>query len=978
MFLVVTLALRSPAFALNPSVQVSQYAHTAWTIRDGAFQGTIRAITQTPDGYLWFGSESGLLRFDGSRFVEWSPPEGQALPSTDIWTVLAGRDGALWIGTSKGLARWKGGRLTQYPELAGHIIQSLFQDREQTVWASGSAVPSGVLCAIRGDSVRCDGGSGTFGYGFFGTYEDRAGSLWMGAIDRLWKWRPEPATSIPMPGDAVQGFAEEPDGTLLVATRNGIQALAGGADRTVPIAGFGSSVRSRILLRDRDGALWGGDSDGIVHIRDGRTDRYTQADGLSSDEIERFFEDREGNIWVATLNGLDRFRDLTVWTFAQKEGLPHSVWSIVQGTDGRVMLGTGRGIVRADGTILSDLLRTPVVGPMIEDDRGRLWFYGGAREFGHVENGRFVAVKNIHARGPRAAAQDTRGNMWLADQFDGLLKVSHDGAVEQIPWARLGHAAFATAMIADRVNGGLWLGFWDGGIAYVDEGSVRRAYQPGRDVAAGRVSSLASDADGTLWITTERGLTRLSRGTAVTLSSREGLPCDTVHGVIDDDAGSLWLNTRCGLVRIERRDVDAVAAGRKPAVAYTLFDTSDGMRSQGDFAAGFTPAVARAKDGRLWFVIASGVAMVDPRRISVNANPPPVHIDKIVADRTRYDPPSSSGGRLLLPALIRDLQIDYAALSYVMPEKNRYRYRLEGFDRDWQDPGNRRQAFYTNLPPRNYRFRVIGSNNSGVWNEAGAVLDFSIAPAYYQTIWFRALSVATLLALVWTAHSVRLRILERHEREISALNERLMKAQEQERIRIAGELHDGVMQQMLAVTMMLGSARRKIASHAADAEASIDKIQQKVIQTGTDIRQLSHGLHPPLLQEGGLPGALRSYCDQFSVASSMAIAFDLDDDARDLSRGAALALFRIVQEALGNAAKHAKAKHAMITLKRANGTVALTVADDGVGFDRSRLGTSGGLGLVMMRERAGQLNGTFEFDSSLGRGTTIRVVIPFR
>src|SRR5262249_8137271 len=194
----------------------------------------------------------------------------------------------------------------------------------------------------------------------------------------------------------------------------------------------------------------------------------------------------------------------------------------------------------------------------------------------------------------------------------------------------------------------------------------------------------------------------------------------------------------------------------------------------------------------------------------------------------------------------------------------------------------------------------------------------------------------------------------------------------------AGELHDGVMQQLLGVTMLLGTTKRKIASNPADAEASIGKIQQKLVQTGTDIRQLSHGLHPPLLQDEGLPGALRSYCEQFGAASSIPVACEIDESARDLSRGAALALFRITQEALGNAAKHAKTKHVAVRLKRADGTIALTISDNGIGFDRSRLSTSGGLGLVMMRERAGQLNGTFDYESALGRGTTIRVVIPFR
>jgi two-component system, NarL family, sensor kinase len=263
-----------------------------------------------------------------------------------------------------------------------------------------------------------------------------------------------------------------------------------------------------------------------------------------------------------------------------------------------------------------------------------------------------------------------------------------------------------------------------------------------------------------------------------------------------------------------------------------------------------------------------------------------------------------------------------------------------------------------------------------VWNNTGATVAFSIAPAYYQTTWFPALVAGMLLALVWAAHRLRLRIVEKHEREISFLNERLMKAQEQERIRIAGELHDGVMQQMLAVTMMLGTAKRRTSD--SDTKTSLDKIQDKLIQAGTDIRQLSHDLHPPILQEAGLPEALRSHCEEFSASSGIPVACDADDAARELSRGAALALFRIAQEALANAAKHARAKRIAVRLTRSADMVSLRVSDDGIGFDAGSLGTRGGLGLVMMRERASQLNGAFQFESSPGRGTTIRVEIPFR
>jgi len=389
-----------------------------------------------------------------------------------------------------------------------------------------------------------------------------------------------------------------------------------------------------------------------------------------------------------------------------------------------------------------------------------------------------------------------------------------------------------------------------------------------------------------------------------------------------------------------------------------------------------SPHVAKSTDGKLWFATLDGVSVVDPRHLPFNKLPPPVHIEQITADRKTYDVASDA---VHLPSLIRDLQIDYTALSLVAPEKTRFRYKLEGHDRDWQDVGTRRQTFYNDLPPKNYRFRVIASNNSGVWNETGAALDFSIAPAYYQTAWFRTLAVVTVLSLLWSAYRIRLRVIERHQAEITALNESLMKAQEQERTRIAGELHDGVMQQISALSLMLGTARRKIHSDV-EAKAEIRDVQKKLIRVGTEVRQLSHDLHPASLKDKGLPDALRAYCDEFSGVHgiSVSVSCDADDAVRELSRGAALAVYRIAQEAMGNAVTHGAAAHVDVRLTRSNGRVTLSVTDDGKGFDPNRIGGSGGLGLINMRERARQLNGTFELHSEPGRGTTVRVTIPFR
>ena len=994
--LAILLGSSSRATALNPALDVDQYSHTTWKIRDGFSRGGITSIAQTPDGYLWLGTEFGVLRFDGVRAVPWQPPPDQPLPSENIWNLLVTRDGALWIGTARGVARWKEGRLTVYAELADRVIWRLLEDRQNTVWVSGSSVPAGRLCAIRDRDVKCVGDDGSLGFGVTALYEDRNGSLWLGVGDGVWQWAPGPARFFAMPGenDNIQAFDEDRDGTLLVTTRRGIRRFVNGRAGSYPLSGPAIPLNVNRLLRDRDGALWMSTSDGVAHAHEGKTETFAPADGLSGGVVLALFEDREGSIWLGTSDGLDRFRDVLAATVSEKHGLSNArVHAVRPGVDGTLWISSPDSVERwnngrftsyrarirrtaAEGSRQIAVTGFPIggVGTVFPDDRGRVWI-ATSTGFGYLERDRFIARRDVPTTTVRSIAQDAGGTVWVADQRTGLIGLVPSGGVRQIAWTALGRTDFATALIADPARGGLWLGFWDGGIGRFENGQIRETYSAANGLGGGRITNLRLATDGSLWVSTAGGLSRVRDGTVATLTRNNGLPCDSIHWVMPDDAGSLWLDTPCGLLRVARDQVDAWIADGRHSIAVSIFDAANGARLQAGPPDGYEPFVAKSPDGRLWYVNPNGLNVVDPRRVGVNALPPPVHIERIIADRTPLDV-GPAGSRVDLPALTRDLQIDYTALSLAAPEKVRFRYMLEGHDRAWQDAGNRRQAFYTNLPPREYRFRVIASNDSGVWNEAGAAVIVSVAPAYYQTPWFAALSIVALIAVVWGAHRLRLRMVEKHQGEISALNERLMKAQEQERIRIAGELHDGVMQEMLAATMMLGTAKRRIPVDS-DATATIDKVQQKLVQAGTDLRQLSHELHPPLLQEAGLPNAVQAYCEQFTTASGIPVACDAADDVRDLSRGTALALFRIVQEALGNAAKHASATRISVRLWRSDGMVSLTVSDDGAGFDASRLAGSG-LGLVMMRERASQLNGTFEFESAPGRGTTVRVAVPFR
>jgi PAS domain S-box-containing protein len=778
------------ALALDPSLDINQYAHTAWKVGEGFTKGTIKTIAQTPDGYLWLGTEFGLFRFDGVRTFPSEPPGNEHLPSNLIRRLLVARDGTLWIGTHKGLASWKDGKLTLYPEVPGQRVDTLLEDREGTVWAGVETIPTWSLCAIREARAHCYGENGSLGLGVGTLFEDRKGNLWAGTGTGLWRWRPGAPKLIPLSGPAseIHSVVEGDNGALLMATRGGIIQFVDGKAAAYPLPGAGLQFNPFWLLRDRDGGLWIGTIDqGLLHVHQGRTDQFVQPDGLSSNSIEDLFEDREGNVWVGTNNGLDRFRDFSVTTILLKQGLTNAyVESVLPSRDGSVWLGTRNGLDRwkdgrltlyrkrstkAPGTvreIIDNGLPDDFQGSLYQDHRGRIWVFsrGGAA---YVESDRFIPVRTMSGGYAHAIAEDSAGDLWIS-QDQGLFHLLRGGAVEQIPWARLGRQGLALALAADPLQGGLWLGFSQGGVAYFKDGQVRASYAAADGLGEGRVNGVQVDRDGTLWAATEGGLSRVKDGRVVTLSSQNGLPCSSVHEVVEDDVHSFWLYMACGLVRIARPELDGWVANPKRTIQATIFDNSDGLRSAA-LAGALSPRVGKSPDGRLWYVSEGGVFVIDPRRLdrhqfSFNRLPPPVHIEQITADGKTYV--ASSG--LRLPPLVRDLSIGYTALSFVAPEKVRFRYKLEGQDPDWREVVNDREVQYSNLAPGNYRFRVTACNNSGVWNEAGSFLDFSIAPAYYQTTWFRAIVAAALVFLLWGVHRIRLRSIEQrhHERELAA------------------------------------------------------------------------------------------------------------------------------------------------------------------------------------------------------------------
>ena len=572
----ILLACWPCAFALNPSLDVNQYAHTAWKVGEGLPSGIIRTIAQTPDGYLWLGTEFGLRRFDGVRAVPWEPPAGQHLPSSDIRSLQGARDGRLWIGTYRGLASWKDGKLTHYPELDGQIIEALLEDREGTIWVAGWATSTGRLCRIQSGKTQCYGEDGRFGSGVTPLYEDSGGNLWAGAMNGLWRWKPGPPKLYPMPDPAHRIYAllESDDGGLLIAQHTGITKLRNGKSEAYPLpAGF----QPHRLLRDRDGGLWIGAlvDRGLLHIHQGKTDRFTQAEGLSGRSVTSLFEDREGNIWVATAEGLDRFRDFAIPTFSVQQGFSSGgVLSILATSDGSLWLGTSDGLNRwIKGQITVYRYRglagvrggSPVSGltaesgadsmrtireitdsglpdkaqSLFQDARGQMWV-GTQNGVAFLKSDRFVPVASVPYGIVFSFTGDSAGNLWMSHQ-EGLFRLLRERVVERIPWAQLGRKEPAKAVLHDAVQGGLWLGFRDGGVAYFQDGQLRASYAGAEGLGEGEVRGFYVDRNGTLWAATEGGLSRIKDGRVLTLTSQNGLPCNTVHWMMEDDADSVWL-----------------------------------------------------------------------------------------------------------------------------------------------------------------------------------------------------------------------------------------------------------------------------------------------------------------------------------------------------------------------------------------------------------------------------------------------------
>jgi signal transduction histidine kinase/ligand-binding sensor domain-containing protein len=989
--LAVLLASNPRAFALSSSLDISQYAHTAWRSAEGfPVKGVITGIAQTPDGYLWIATEFGtLLRFDGVRTVPLKPSIHEKLLS-----MFASRDGTLWIGSDGGLASWKAGTLTKYSELEGNYVNSFAEDGEGTVWVGLSWDPGGGrVCAIRRGTAQCSPAHGSLGRYVRSLCSD-GDKLWVYGESGLWQWKPAPArqSTVQKPEDwfLSRMSCTNDAGGSLIAIPGGVSQIVDGEILPFRLPDSPNLPDPTSMLRDRDGGLWiGTASHGLLHVHEGRTDRFTRSDGLSGDSIRALFEDLEGSIWVATLDGLDRFRERAVPSVSVSQGLSRNdVWSVLGARDGSVWIGSRDGLHRwKDGRFTrypsgGGLGNNP--GSLFEDERGRIWA-STSRGLTYFSEGRFTPVTREPSGQVHSITEDRGGRLWFSEDFEGRQTIGslevgavggHVGEVHRIPGGRLGLELSSKITLSPDLRGGLWIGARNA-LAYFKDGAVEESYTTVDGRRFRDVSGLYSDAEGTLWAAADAGLLRLRDGRLTMLTSANGLPCaPPVWWVTEDDDRSLWLSLNCGVARIRRPELEAWVADTKRTVAVTIFDNADGVRQRWNPSQGYGPIATRSRDGKVWFIGMDGVGVIDPRRLSHNGLPPPVHIERIAANGELYwqNLTAMAPSILTLPPVIRDLEIEFTALSLAVPDKVRFRYKLEGQDPDWKEVANERKVQYSNLAPGSYRFRVIASNNSGVWNEVGDALSFDVAPAYYQTNWFRALCAILLLLLAWAGYQLRVRTLHRQF-------EMTLDARVAERTRIARDLHDTLLQSFHGLLLRFQTALNLLPDRPAESKQVLASAIDQAGEAITEGRDAVQGLRTSATEMNDLADSIRALGEELADENSAQaiLRVEVQGTPRVLHPIVRDEVFRIAGEALRNAFRHAAAKQVEVELRYDERQLRVRVRDDGKGIDPEVLrakGREGHFGLGGMRERAKLAGGKLTVWSGLDTGTEVELSIP--
>ena len=975
----VVQGVATATWAIDRDRSLQQMHHTSWTPREGA-PTSVQEMAQTDDGFLWFATNSGLLRFDGVQFERYVPATGEVLPSASIRTLLALPGNGLIIGWFFGGATLlRDGRAIRYGEREGYPPGSTYgfvTDGEGRLWAA----TSNALARFDGERWHRVGADWNFGgQSAVAIFVDRAGTL--GAFtDRTLMTLPKGATSFRSTGGTLttrSPVVQSPDGTYFLVDARGIRSIASlerydRVDRPW-IVKTTKYDASRIIV-DRDGSLWFNNSNGVGRVaypgrNDPAVEYFSKGDGLSDLVANTVFEDREGSIWVATGGGVDRFR---VPIFVPPTGkLRGHIPAMAPTSEGGLLFAeyleklhelTPRGVVRDVGPLHISCAYT--------DPAGVTWYGSkpsveGKPELLRHARGRLeriaLPVEVAPFEDVQAIAMDVSPSLWVSVVRRGVYRRIGN---EWVKPPELPDAGKLTAIVLTAdATGDVWLGYVGDRIARWRNGSVS-FFSAAHGLSVGNV--LAIHRKGShVWVGGQRGLALFDSDRFRSMTVAEPEVMRGVTGIAETEEGDLWIHGNAGAMYVKAAEVRRAIDQPGHRMAFRLFDHEDGLSGTPTEIRPL-PTLVAGTDGRLWFATNRGAFALDPKRMPASSAPPTVIIKAVIAGNARHASPVNVD----FPALTTAVQVDYTATNLATPLRTRFRYKLAGVDPDWQEAGARRQAFYTNLRPGSYRFQVIAANEDGVWNTAGAGFEFAIAPAWYQTRWFAALCVLVALAFVVLAFNLRLRQV-RAQIQVR-LEERLM-----ERERIARELHDTLLQSVQGLILHFKAAAARFPPGDA-SRASVDAALERandVVAEGRD-RVLD------LRIAGGqddLRTVLQGVADAAGLDPGIGVRVAVEGEARSLHPLVLAEIRQIASEALFNIARHAQAKSVDVTATFSPRELRIRIRDDGVGIDERLF--SGGhkpghFGLVGMRERAERIGAALTIDTRPAAGCAVTLVVP--